>query len=107
MRRRNTGSNGRRKTRNNLTIPTPEEPGRENNRNTWVRDGGVIRIDRPVDNGSVLNTRDVIALDNEAIEREDERRNDFLQRLVLNTNNNNNGHLNYRRSVSLDQIATL
>ncbi|GFS51328.1 uncharacterized protein TNCV_3533711 [Trichonephila clavipes] len=169
MRRRYTGSGGRRKMRNNLTIPTPEEPGRINNRGSWLRDGrsslnreirklearkmkvqlycipsfstlplchwverntlkklevartleksahpclnvyycftyltpgGVIRIERPMANGGVMNTRDVIALENNAPEQNEEWRDNMFQRIYQN----NNAHLNNRRSVSLDNI---
>ncbi|GBM19772.1 hypothetical protein AVEN_208647-1 [Araneus ventricosus] len=106
MRRRYTGSGGRRKMRNNLTIPTPEEPGRMNNRN-WTRDGGLLRVERPVDNGAVYNARDVIALDNNAVEQNDEDEewsDNIFQRPAFQ---NNNGHLNNRRSVSLDNILNV
>ncbi|GFS35245.1 uncharacterized protein TNIN_335311 [Trichonephila inaurata madagascariensis] len=103
MRRRYTGSGGRRKMRNNLTIPTPEEPGRINNRGSWLRDGGVIRIERPIANGGVMNTRDVIALENNAPEQNEEWRDNMFQRIYQN----NNVHLNNRRSVSLDNIINV
>ncbi|XP_035227586.1 uncharacterized protein LOC118199836 [Stegodyphus dumicola] len=103
MSRRFIGSGGRRKMRNNLTIPSQEEPTRPSRRRTWMQDGGMVHRDRPQINGAVLHARDALGINNDAVDQDDGWRNVLFQRQIFR--NQHNQHRPNRLSVSLDNLS--